>query len=84
MLGVDFPESNVLIAKDQDEYHTLPAHANADGLALTCWKCTWRDRLRILLGGKVWMITLTFKKPFQPTIMLANKPDLPLGTLEHK
>lgn len=77
---VDFPERNVEYAKNQPEYRVLPAYQYADdpqGKIVCCWEFGWRDRLRILFGGKIWHIILTYNKRLQPQLIVTDKPKMP-------
>lgn len=77
--AVDFPERNVEIAKDQPEYRTLPAYINPDdphGERITCWRFTWRERLRVLFGGRLWCSVWTFNQPLQPLYFTVKKSDV--------
>ncbi len=73
---VEFPGQNVVFAKDQPEYHPLPALrlSNAEAEIICCWKLTWRERLRVLLGGRIWHSILTFGHPLQPQLLHSEKP----------
>lgn len=76
---IQFPEQNVIIAKDQPQYLPLPAHRRKDdpeGCLTCCWALSWRERLIVLLTGRVWHQVLTFGKSLQPQLLLASKPDL--------
>ena len=80
MNATHFPEVNVVIAKDQPEYKPLPSYVgwlDADkslhGVTF-CWKLTWRERLSILLRGKIWHSVMTFNKPLQPVLLQTEKP----------
>lgn len=69
MQPIEFKGFNTVFAKDQPEYLPLPAHVNRHdtaGTVTTCWRLTWRERLRVLLKGQVWLQQLTFHKPLQP------------------
>jgi hypothetical protein len=63
--------SEIVFAKDQPEYIPLPALKFSDGLVVTRWKLSWKERLHILLGGSVFLGLLTFNNPLQP-IMLST------------
>ncbi len=78
MTGIDFQNSNRMIAKDQPEYLTLPAHVSAttEGTVTTCWKPTLKERLKLVFGGAIWLQVLTFCKPLQPLKMSVDKPEL--------
>lgn len=72
--GVDLPES--LFAKDQPEYITLPAYRDADGSVLSRWRLSWRERLRVLVRGDIYVWTQTFNRPLQPILLETERPKL--------
>lgn len=73
---IEFPEQNVVYAKDQPEYNPLPAHKtyNAQGEIICCWQLTWRERLHLLLTGRIWHHILTFNQALQPQRLQVEKP----------
>ncbi len=76
---IKFPEQTVIIAKDQSEYLPLPAHRFAgeqQGRIAFCWQLSWRERLAVLLRGKVWHQVLTFNQPLQPQLLSVEKPNM--------
>lgn len=75
---IEFPEQTVVYAKDQPEYRPLPAHqvGNAEGEIICCWRLTWRERLAVLLRGRIWHHVLTFGHSLQPQLLAAVKPDM--------
>jgi hypothetical protein len=76
MKPTKFKECNVTFAKDQPEYNQLPAFRDEKGEVVTCWKLTFRERLRILLKGEVWLCLLTFNQPLTPSFMSTKKSDV--------
>lgn len=74
MKPIEFPEQNVIFAKDQPEYLPLPAHKTADGEVISCWSLTLRERLKVLLRGQIWWSVLTFNQPLQPQCPFVDKP----------
>lgn len=56
----------ITYAKDQPEYNPLPALVSSDGAVVTGWELTWRERLSVLFGGKLFLSLLTFNQPLQP------------------
>lgn len=77
MIPVQFPEQTIVIAKDQPQYLPMPAHReplDESGRLTFCWKLSWRERIKVLLTGKIWHQTLTFNGPLQPQKLLADKP----------
>ena len=82
MKPVSFPEQTVVIAKDQPQYLPLPAHVKPHdkydpSCRMTfCWQLSWRERLTLLVTGRLWHQVLTFNSPLQPQLLLVKKPDL--------
>jgi hypothetical protein len=78
MNPAEFPEQTVVIANDQPQYRPLPAHAfgDAEGRIAFCWRLTWKERLQVLLSGKVWHQVLTFNEPLQPQLLTVEKPEM--------
>jgi hypothetical protein len=78
MKPIEFKEQNSEIAKDQDEYLTLPAFRANDeqGTMITCNRLSFKERLIVLFTGKIWMSELTFKKPVTPRSFYVNKWDV--------
>lgn len=75
---IDFPEQNTVFAKDQPQYRPLPAHRfqDAEGRIACCWSLSWRERLRVLVTGRIWHQVLTFDQPMQPQLLTVAKPDM--------
>lgn len=71
-----FDEQTHIIAKDQPEYLPMPAHTAKDGRVTCCWNLSWRERLTLLLTGRIWHQVLTFRDPLQPQLLTVNKPNL--------
>lgn len=69
MTPIEFPEQNVVFAKDQPEYLPLPAFRNdsQQGEVISCWKLSFVERLQILFTGKLWICLLSFNKPLTPS-----------------
>ena len=76
MRPIDFPESTVTLAKDQPQYLPLPVHVSYDSeMQMTsCWKLTWKERLKLLFTGRIWLAQLTFQSPLHPQLLMVDKP----------
>lgn len=74
MKPIKFAESNIVFAKDQPEYLPLPAWKGADGTVVSCWKFDWKERIKLLLKGTLWLTTLTFNQSLQPQRPDVNYP----------
>jgi len=77
MEPITFDQQNVVFAEDQPEYLPLPAWRGPppDGPVVSCWKLSWRERLEVLVGGKVWLKLLTFGSPLQPSRLSTTWPE---------
>lgn len=75
----DIPE--VVYAKDQPEYQPLPAVRCDDGAVITRYRLTWRERLRVLWHGSIWLQQLTFGDRLQPQLPTVTAPTVRI--LEH-
>lgn len=62
--GSTVPE--VVYAKDQPEYTPLPAYRTDDGMVITRWHLSIRERFRLLASGSLWLSVLTFNRALQP------------------
>lgn len=73
-----FKEVNVTFAKDQPEYQPLPAFRNdsPQGEVITCWELSFKERLRVLFFGEVWVSLMTFNKPLTPSFFTTKKSDV--------
>jgi len=65
--------SEVVFAKNQPEYIPLPA-IYKDGIVTTRWSLSWKERIRILFSGSLWLMIATFGEPLQPVKMSAECP----------
>lgn len=78
MHPIEFPEHNAVFAKDQPPYKPLPVfkEESSRGELISCWQLSWRERLRILYTGKLWLAMLTFNKPPMPMLPTTQKSDV--------
>lgn len=61
--------SEITFAKDQPQYIPLPALRFQDGLVVTRWSLSWKQRLSVLFGGSIFLGLLTHNHPLQPIRM---------------
>ena len=59
MTPTEFPQQTVVLKRPpnmtDEECRSLAIHQTARGECISCWTGTWRDRLRFLLTGRVWL-----------------------------
>lgn len=86
MKPINFKEVNVIYGKGQPGVEELPALVNyADGIAISCFKLTWWERLQVLLTGRLWHCLYTFGQPLQPMWLTSSSRqamELADGTFE--
>lgn len=68
--------AEVVYAKDQPEYLPLPAikSAGPQGMVTTRWYMGWKERLRVLFTGSVYLQVMTYKHKLQPVKVFTKKP----------
>lgn len=69
MKPIHFDEANTVYAKNQPEYLPLPAHKTEDGMVTSCWRLSLKERIRMLITGRVYVMQLTFNRPLQPLLV---------------
>lgn len=71
MKPMEFPQQTMVLAKDQPEYIPLPVFYDSqgpEGIAISCFKLSWRERIKILFTGRLWIQQLTFHRGFSPQL----------------
>lgn len=70
MRPIKFPRANTVYAENQPEYLPLPVEKKQgpSGEAISCWEFSYRERILILLFGKMYISVLTFNNPLQPML----------------
>ena len=77
MMATEFEGVNVEIAKDQDQYNTLPAkYDQTDGSVLCCFQLNKEEIEEIQRTGKIWYKQLTFGRQMQPMKLSTNKDEI--------
>lgn len=81
---IRFEGHNVVYAENQPEYMPLPALAiaNDEREIICCWRLTWRERLQVLVTGRVWHHVLTFGRSLQPQLLAVKEPEAVIAARE--
>jgi len=67
----------VVYAKDQPQYRPLPALiVGEDNIAISKWRLSFLERLRVLFTGNIWFSQKTFGDPLQPQLPTTKLSDL--------
>jgi len=73
MTPVKFPQQTTVWARDQPPYHPLPAYTD-NQQTISCWRLTYKERLSVLIFGKLWLRQMNFGKPLQPQELMIKNP----------
>lgn len=74
MKPIDFPQSTKVLQKPStmSDNECSSLHVWSDGKqCISCWKPTFKERMNILFGGKVWLGVLSGKT--QPPVFVSGK-----------
>lgn len=78
MNAIDFEERNVEIAKEQEEYATLPAYAQHEGIVTYCMQLNEEEVKKVTSKKTAYIRFLNFGTPVQPVAFSIRKPKLPI------
>ena len=78
MKPVEFKHQNIVFAKDQPEYQPLPALRidSPTGEVISCWKLSFKERIKVLFFGRLWLSLMSFNKPLTPSYMAVNRKEV--------
>lgn len=78
MKPIKFKEANIVFAEDQPEYIPLPAFRSntPEGQVISCWTLSFRERIKVLFKGKIWLSLMMFGAPLAPSIVTTKKTDV--------
>ena len=78
MKPTEFKHQNIVFAKDQPEYQPLPALRldTPQGEVISCWKLSFKERLQVLVFGRVWVSLMMFNKPLTPSFLSVKRKDV--------
>jgi hypothetical protein len=66
--GIPVGWRRVVVAEHQEDYLPMPSLIGYNFVErphLSRWKLTWKERLRVLIRGELWMTLLTFGAPIR-------------------
>lgn len=77
MKPVYFKERTTVIAENQPPYLPLPAFVHSDECRCvsSCWGLTWKEKLKVLFTGRIWVTMPTFRKPLTPVKLSTDTPN---------
>ena len=69
MIPMDFKEKNCMLTKE--DCLPLPVYANGEQI-VSCWKMSWKERIKALFYGKVWLSVMG-EKTHPPVWLMCDK-----------
>lgn len=79
MQPIKFNGMNTTYAKNHPKYLSLPAHKDNNGIVTSCWHLDWKERLLVLLTGRVYSQVVTDNKGLQPQKLVVDNPVINKG-----
>jgi hypothetical protein len=76
MNPIKFPEQTMVWAENQPPYLPLPAYVN-ERETISCWQLTWKERLKVLCFGRLWLRQMNFGSALQPQAPCVDSPFVP-------
>ena len=78
MKPIEFEEQNTVFGEGQKEYLPLPAFLDDSpyGYVVSCWKLSIKERIQVLIYGRVWLSQMCFHKPLQPQLVTSDKYEI--------
>ena len=76
MKPLKFKQHNKVYAENQEPYLPLPVYEDEKqgGRVFHCWQLSFKERIKILFTGKLWIMVLNFGKRLQPILPVADSP----------
>lgn len=76
MIPVQFPESNAVLAREQDEYEPMAVHwfGDPEGRVACCFRLSPAEIDEIVRTKTLWVQQLTFGRRFQPIGLTTQSP----------
>ena len=73
MNPIGFPEQTIVWAENQPPYLPLPAYTD-ERETISLWSLSWRERLKVLFTGRLWLRQLNFGRALQPQALTVDCP----------
>ena len=67
-----------VVAANQPQYTPLPVILGREpsGMVTSRWSLTWKERLKALFVGNIFVQVLTYRNPLQPMKLFVDEPTL--------
>ena len=78
MKPIEFEHQNTVYGKDQPQYQQLPALKidSENGEVISCWSLSFKERVKVLFTGKIWMSLMCFDNPLTPSYLSVNRDEV--------
>lgn len=71
-----FKHHNAIAGDGQKEYVPLPILRfgnDPEGQIVSCWKLSFKEKVKILFTGKMWLSMFTYQSDLQPSLMSVHR-----------
>ena len=76
MKPIRFKDHSAILAEEQSECLPLDVYSYKNGEVISCWKFSFWEKLRVLIGKPLWLNVMILDEPMQPVILSMNFKDL--------
>lgn len=78
MKPIKFKYQNTVYSKNQSEYQELPSLKldTAEGEVISCWKLSFKERIIVLITGKIWLSLMSFNNPLTPSFLSTKRKEV--------
>ena len=78
MNPIEFKHQNHVFGANQPEYKPLPVTKfdSQQGEVVSCWKMSWKERLKVLITGEVWVCIMTYNSNLQPQYLATRRQEI--------
>lgn len=78
MKAIEFEGQNIVFAEKQEEYESLPARVDGNGIVTCCMELDQEELVKVVKDAKMSITRLIFGASPQPIKLSFNKPDFPI------
>lgn len=78
MTPVRFPEANVVLAMDQEQYEPIAVYLapGDEGIMTACFRLSEAEIAEMVMTRTLWVSVMTFRRGFPPIALSSQKPEM--------
>lgn len=78
MKAIEFEGQNIVFAEKQEEYESLPARVDGNGIVTCCMELDQKELVKVVKDAQINITRLIFGASPQPMKLSFTKPDFPV------